>query len=92
MKTALERDGRDRLAAALDRLPAVSEDRASSVTLDTTVVEAVVAVLGQYSAVFADEPIGRAAATIADRLQLRVPMTSLLRLDKEVGAESVDLT
>ncbi|MER8186057.1 hypothetical protein [Kitasatospora sp. NPDC094015] len=92
MTTILERAGRDRLAAALDRLPTTPEEGGASVPVDAAALEAVVAVLGQYAAQFADEPLGRAVGTLAGRLRLRVPMTALLRLDKELDPGTVDLT
>ncbi|MFG2825466.1 hypothetical protein ACGFX4_39325 [Kitasatospora sp. NPDC048365] len=52
---------------------------------------AAVALLGQFSVAFTGEPIARAAATVADRLQLTMPMTGLLALSAQLGAPDLEL-
>lgn len=58
--------------------------------MDETLLELAVALLGQFSAAFGDEPIGRAAGTVADRLQLSVPMTAILTLNRKLEAANLD--
>ncbi|MFE2728147.1 hypothetical protein [Kitasatospora sp. NPDC059327] len=84
MTTALDRGERDQLAALLERLPAVPGNDSKSVRVDETLLEAAVALLGQFSAAFTGEPVGRAAGIVADRLQLSVPMTAILALRKSL--------
>ncbi|WP_369184919.1 hypothetical protein [Streptomyces sp. Y1] len=91
MTTALDRADRDQLAAIVAALPAVPGKDTRSVRVDGPLLEAAVALLGQFSLAFCDEPIGRAAGTIADRLQLSVPMTAILALKHQLEAADLDL-
>lgn len=59
--------------------------------MDEALLEAAVALLGQFSLSFTGEPIGRAAGTVADRLQLSVPMTAILAMKSRLEADNLDL-
>ncbi|MEU9130445.1 hypothetical protein AB0D08_20500 [Kitasatospora sp. NPDC048540] len=78
MTTRLGRADRDRLAAAVLHPSGGAGRKAPAARVDEVVLEAAIALLCQYAAGAADEPIGRAAATVAGRLQLCVPMTALV--------------
>ncbi|MFD9123556.1 hypothetical protein [Kitasatospora sp. NPDC059571] len=85
MTTALDRGERDQLAALVDHLPAVPDNDTKLVRVDEPLLELAVALPGQFSAAFSSEPIGRAAGTVADRLQLSVPMTALLAMKTKLA-------
>ncbi|WP_354638060.1 hypothetical protein [Kitasatospora camelliae] len=72
-------------------MPAAPGADARSVSVDEEVLELAVVLLGQFSLAFGDEPIGTAAMTVADRLQLSVPMVSLLALKNKLEARNLDL-
>ncbi|WP_371493443.1 hypothetical protein OG871_39215 [Kitasatospora sp. NBC_00374] len=91
MTTALDRGERDQLAALVEALSAVPGNDSKSVRVDETLLETAVALLGQLSAAFRDEPISRAAGTVADRLQLSVPMTAILAMKTKLEAGNLDL-
>ncbi|WP_354637069.1 hypothetical protein [Kitasatospora camelliae] len=85
--TTLDRGGRDRLAALADHLPASPGKGAKTVPVDEELLELAVVLLGQFSAAFLDEPIGRAACTVAERLQVSVPLTAILALEDDTIGE-----
>ncbi|MER8188548.1 hypothetical protein [Kitasatospora sp. NPDC094015] len=91
MRTTLDRQGRDQLAALVDQLPAVPRHGSRTIPVDDVLLELTAVLVGQLSAAFRDEPIGRAADVVADRLQLSVPMTSILALKSKVEARNLDV-
>ncbi|MFB7909816.1 hypothetical protein ACFC1T_25605 [Kitasatospora sp. NPDC056076] len=58
--------------------------------MDEALLELGVALLGQFSAAFHGEPIGRAAGIVADRLQLSVPMTAILAMKNKMEAGNLE--
>ncbi|MFG3043287.1 hypothetical protein ACGFYZ_40960 [Streptomyces sp. NPDC048330] len=91
MTTALDRGERDQIAALVQALPAVPGTGTKSVRVDVALLELAVVLLGQYSAAFGDEPVGRAAGTVADRLQFSVPMTAILAMKTQLESGNLDL-
>ncbi|MER8188180.1 hypothetical protein [Kitasatospora sp. NPDC094015] len=91
MRTTLDREGRNQLAALVDQLPAVPPDGSRTIPVDNTLLELAATLVGQLSATFHDEPLGRAAGLVADRLQLSVPMTAILALKSKVEAHNLDI-
>ncbi|MFB7664040.1 hypothetical protein ACFC1R_08840 [Kitasatospora sp. NPDC056138] len=88
MTTTLDRGIREGLTALVDRLPVVPGKEATSVRVDEALLEVAIVMLGQLSAAFADEPIGRAARMVPGRLELNVPLTAMIALKNKLGSGS----